>query len=85
MTNPRTIDRLDVAHKTNPVGDNETIENAKSNMAALPRGVAPARSGRSQTDAVPAAPDKDNPARMDQKRNSGRDTVHVQSPDKIAQ
>lgn len=72
MTNPRTIDRMDVAHQTNPIGDHD-----------LPRGVPPARSG--QTHAVPAAPDKGNPARMDQKRNSGRDAVHVQSPDKIAQ
>ena len=85
MTNPRTIDRMDVAHQTNPVGDHETIEDAKSTMADLPRGIPPARSGQSQTDVEPAAPDKDNPGRMDQIRNSGRDTVHVQSPDKIAQ
>lgn len=39
MTNPRTIDRMDVAHQTNPVGDHETIEDAKSGMADLPRGV----------------------------------------------
>ena len=83
MTNPRTIDRMDVAHQTNPVGDHETIEDARPGMADLPRGVPPARSG--QTHAVPAAPDKGNPARMDQKRNSGRDAAHVQSPGRIAQ
>jgi hypothetical protein len=33
MTNPRTIDRRDVAHQTNPVGDHETIEEANTNLA----------------------------------------------------
>jgi len=81
MTNPRTIDRLDVAPETDPIGDHEKIEDAKSNMAELPRGVPPARSGGARWEAVCAAPDKNDPGRMDQKRNTGRDTVHVQSPD----
>ncbi|UVC10989.1 hypothetical protein IHQ71_10615 [Rhizobium sp. TH2] len=85
MTNPRTIDRRDVAHQANPVGDHEAIEEARSNLADLPPGVPPARSGRAQTVVDPAEPDNDNPGRMDQKRATGRDSVHVQSPDKLAQ
>jgi hypothetical protein len=33
MTNPRTIDRRDVEPSTNPVGDFEKIEEAKTNLA----------------------------------------------------
>ncbi|MDB5556737.1 MAG: hypothetical protein JWL86_6721 [Rhizobium sp.] len=85
MTNPRTIDGRDVAHQTNPVGDHETIEEAKTNLAGLPPGVPPVRSGQAQMDVDPAESDRENAGRMDQKRPAGRDSVHVQSPDRIPQ
>jgi hypothetical protein len=54
-------------------------------IGGMPHDVPPARSGQSQEDVQPAAPDEDNPRRMDQQRADGRDTVHVQSPRTVGQ
>lgn len=61
MTNPRTIDRRDVAHPTNPVGDHEAIEDARTSLAEPV-----ARSGPPRKD---IGPDRGH---IDRKRVAGR-------------
>jgi hypothetical protein len=80
VTNPRTIDRRDVSHSTNPVGAHGMIEaDALPNVAELPEGTTQACSGRARKEVDPAESEEDNSVALRETRAAARDAGRVQS------